>query len=158
MTSHYLKIITTGNYYYFSPINQPPCWQIKVPHLVIYFRQHAVLSVSVFTAAWQSNTEERLYNPRQSHRIQLLPVQPRHKTNFVRRTESTLEYNPDDRSDPNLPYSRFYAHGVNALSSERRLASEASCWDVSAPWRVLLRHWRGHLFRFLPLTAGAFPI
>lgn len=29
---------------------------------------------------------------------------------------------------------------------------------VSAPWRVLLRHWRGHLFRFLPLTAGAVPI
>lgn len=46
----------TGNSYF---TNQPTCQQIKAPHLVIYFWQHAVLSVSAFTAAWQSKDKHR---------------------------------------------------------------------------------------------------
>lgn len=83
-------------------------------------------------------TKEKLWNP--SHCIQLCPSNLKNKAHFPKvqlrdkHWINTDEENPDDWSDsrnPKLPYSRFYAHTVNALSSERRLARETSCCAVT---------------------------
>lgn len=83
-------------------------------------------------------TKEKLRNP--SHCIQLCPSNLKNKAHFPKvqlrdkHWINTDEENPDDWSDsrnPKLPYSRFYAHTVNALSSERRLARETSCCAVT---------------------------
>ena len=75
----------------------------------------------------KSNTESSYPTLQSSLKTQTLSETQLREEDSV----DTAEYNPAVWSDPrtpNLLYSRFYAHEVNALSSERRLAGEASCW------------------------------
>lgn len=124
-----------------------------------------VISVGGYSC-WTIQTQRRDYEIQHRVIVSNSSIKPQNQDAFQDATswgglgqhcwvQSCRLIRPTNPEPAVLPVLR--ARGKCAVVREE-ISERGKLLRVSAPWRVLLRHSRGHLFRFLPLTAGTVPI
>lgn len=132
----------------------------------LFLATFCVISVSLYSC-FQSKHRGEIIKSKRESLYPTLSVQPQKQDALSTSATSWWTLNRHwwvkswwliTSTDPNLRLLLVLRARGNCAVVREEISEGDKLLRVSAPWRALLRYCGSHLFRFLPLTAGAFPI